>query len=207
MYLWVYIHTDACEISPWIYIYLFFLLLACERLLKLENIQRLIIADTSVLVSDKAADPFPAPPQASCWREVNIAFNLPAAFRSYSGVWLHHIGQVERGNYCSIVQDFKPVMSHLSRFNLHFWSSASWLELWLWRYLGWASIFYILGQEFSAGLNVKVGPGVNFSDSWESISASYKIIDGKTANLFIDSAHLFWLLIGNYRNSNKLTYT
>jgi len=63
-----------------------FLSLACERLLKLENIQPLIITDTSVSVSDKAAHPFRAPPPPSCCTEVNVVFNLSTAVRFYSGV-------------------------------------------------------------------------------------------------------------------------
>lgn len=195
--------TETCEINPWFFFFLI-LLLACERLLKLENIQPLIIADTSVSASDKAADPFPAPPLAFCCREVNVVFNLSTAFRFYSGIWLNYIGQSERVNYCSIVQDFKPVKSHILRFNLHFQSSVRWLELWLWMYLVWASIFYILEQEFFADLNVKLQPGVNLSDFWESF-CKLQNYRWKICKPFLDCAQIFCLLIDNCRNSNKLT--
>lgn len=61
--------TETCEINPWVFSFFF----KCERLLKLQNIQPLIIKDA---LSDKAADPFPTPPLASCCREVNVVKSL-----------------------------------------------------------------------------------------------------------------------------------
>lgn len=193
--------TETCEINPWFF---FFLTTGLWKTAQAGEYPTINYRRYLYCSKWQSCWSLPHSSTGFCCREVNV-FDFSTAFRFYGGVWLNYIGQLEGVNYCPIVQDFKPVKSHCSRFNLHFQSSVSWLELWLWMYLMWVSIFYMLEQESFIDLNVKLRCGVNLSDSWESLSASYKTVDGKAASLFLDSAQIFCLLIGNCRNLNKLT--